>query len=80
MKKLGDNLYMLDEKDFEEMDKAFPPKKYKDCPFCGGNAHIDDSWPHRIFCEKCGAEIRSTLMGEDGIKACIEAWNRRDNG
>lgn len=53
----------------------------KPCPFCGGEAILDDDqisdWPREYWgeCLQCGATGHKT---EDRQKA-IDAWNRRSN-
>ena len=60
-------------------------EKLKPCPFCGGEACIDDiSGPDNmnaiwmIVCDECGG---SASFGPDGCNAtkdeAITAWNRR---
>lgn len=51
----------------------------KPCPFCGGKAKQDEFYDEcyltawSVFCDYCGAEIKSIA----GIENAIEAWNRR---
>jgi Lar family restriction alleviation protein len=63
-------------------------KKLKSCPFCGGEAHIENDFSDYSFmvrCSVCGAETRTFIMGldevpDDEIEAqnlAREAWNRR---
>ena len=54
--------------------------KLKPCPFCGGNAHIEDimnaTW--MIVCNECGGSVSFGLDGCDATKdEAITAWNRR---
>ena len=51
----------------------------KPCPFCGGEAHPDNTWilsgarKWVVHCIKCGASIGFY----ETKKKAIEAWNRR---
>lgn len=64
--------------------------KLKPCPFCGGEATIDEIPPHKhviatfmpdcegecfIECTKCGCMIGAD--GADAKEKVIEHWNRR---
>lgn len=56
--------------------------KLDECPFCGGEATIQDNglgFPHWVYCTKCGARIHGGLKDseEASVMASIEAWNRR---
>ncbi len=53
--------------------------KLKPCPFCGGKAILlDASYPYWVVCDDCGARVRGHRgVGDEGIKASIEAWNKR---
>ena len=48
----------------------------KACPFCGGNAIIDDCGDHRYFarCQKCGINQDHLYYQKCDAK---KAWNRR---
>ena len=60
--------------------------KLKPCPFCGGNADIEDiSEPEdmnaiwMIVCKKCGGSASFGMGGRDATKdEAISTWNRRD--
>ena len=57
-------------------DKKYPP--LMPCPFCGGEAAIMNmGYPHWVYCTDCGAQVHGRVIGDDGEKASIEAWNRR---
>lgn len=47
------------------------------CPFCGGAAYVDDSWPHHAFCTECGARVTSLKFGVEGVREACEKWNQR---
>lgn len=48
------------------------------CPFCGGTAQVDDRWPLRVFCTKCGAQVTATFYDEEYcFNDAIEKWNSR---
>ena len=56
--------------------------KLDECPFCGGEATIQDNcfgFPHWVYCTECGAKIHGGLKEseEASVMASIEAWNRR---
>ena len=59
--------------------------KLKPCPFCGGNADIEDiSGPEdmnailMMVCKKCGGSASFGMGGRDATKdEAITAWNRR---
>lgn len=51
-------------------------EQLKNCPFCGGEAHIEFSyvwWGYFVSCTVCGA----TQENYDKEEEAIEAWNRR---
>ena len=58
--------------------------KLKPCPFCGGNADIEDiSEPEdmnaiwMIVCKKCGGSASFGMGGRDATKdEAISTWNR----
>ncbi len=55
-------------------------EELKPCPFCGGEARMMDmGYPHWIYCLNCGAKVHGRKYGEEGEKASIEAWNRRES-
>lgn len=52
--------------------------KLKPCPFCGGEAFLDDRADgcygvYSVFCRECLASLKSYLKKEDAI----ESWNKR---
>lgn len=49
----------------------------KPCPFCGGEASLNDAWPHWAYCTVCGARVQSTKYAEEGDAEAAEKWNRR---
>lgn len=50
----------------------------KKCPFCGGDAVIDNAGQLvHVYCKECGAKVTSVLPGAVGIKAAEDKWNRR---
>ena len=52
-------------------------EKLLPCPFCGGEAHVEQHGTHRqsciIACESCNCRLET---GEEG-SMCGTAWNRR---
>lgn len=73
-------------------DKQNLKEELKPCPFCGGKAYKETTYPtdypnwntrSRVYCDACGAEIE--INGN--IKTCqvaqevaVNRWNRRVNG
>jgi Lar family restriction alleviation protein len=65
--------------------------KFKPCPFCGGEAHVENDFSDYSFivcCSVCGAKTRTFMTGLDDIpiddeiaaqNLAAEAWNRRCN-
>lgn len=56
----------------------------KECPFCGGKAHLFVDGGVRVTCPKCGAMSRILRdgMNDRGVygnatKAVVNAWNMR---
>ena len=50
----------------------------KPCPFCGGNARVEDmGWPHHVYCTECGAKVTSIKAGREGEYESVAKWNRR---
>lgn len=72
-----DYLYGLTDKKGTADEKV--TDRLKQCPFCGGTAHIMKmGYPHWVYCESCGAKVHGGVIGEEeGEAASITAWNRR---
>ena len=58
--------------------------RLKPCPFCGGQAYVDQWWSQNAFvcCPQCGLIVtnkRATLKSSEPytIEEAIEAYNRR---
>lgn len=54
------------------------PEELLPCPFCGGEAELDDSlaqWDHAVQCRECHA---STYLWDSDAEA-IKYWNCRAN-
>ncbi len=52
----------------------------KDCPFCGGTAHVADhnDTEMSIECHKCGISMYHSFdVDNDFQKLCVDKWNRR---
>lgn len=51
----------------------------KPCPFCGSKDLWvqKNAWPKYVQCLDCRAEVRTHLIGDEGVMAVIEKWNRR---
>lgn len=49
----------------------------KPCPFCGGEAYLNDAWPHWAYCTVCGAKVQSVKFDEEGVAEATEKWNKR---
>lgn len=50
----------------------------KPCPFCGGEAKLEDlGFPHHVYCTNCGARVTGCRFGEDGEEDAIKIWNMR---
>lgn len=50
--------------------------KLKPCPFCGGEAEIQDgSGLHYVYCTKCGASTIGRIKG--GTEKSVQNWNTR---
>lgn len=49
--------------------------KLKPCPFCGGEAELDNCGKYQVWCNHCG----TIQMGQffNTPEEAIEAWNRR---
>ena len=59
-------------------------ERLKPCPFCGGEAHLDNEYDYDAFvsCSFCGAKgktfILDVLLDEEDIRTlAVHAWNRR---
>ena len=48
-------------------------RKLKNCPFCGGEAKLDNYMKWWVVCKKC----RITSRFFESEEYAIEAWNRR---
>ena len=52
--------------------------KLMPCPFCGGKAILEKlGWPHRVYCEECGARVTGKGYAEEGEADAIRRWNAR---
>lgn len=50
----------------------------KPCPFCGGEAHqMKMGWPHRVYCEDCGAMVTGKGFVWEGETDAAVRWNAR---
>lgn len=50
----------------------------KPCPFCGGEAHqMKMGWPHRVYCEDCGATVTGKGFDGEGETDATVRWNAR---
>ena len=64
----------------------YKKERIKDCPFCGGKAHLYNDFYYTLAyvkCSKCGIRTKEykSRNWEDTNLLAIEAWNRRvDNG
>ena len=65
-------------------------EKLKPCPFCGGEAVVENDFSDYSFivhCLNCYARTGTFMMGMYGIpddeieaqKVAVDAWNRRTN-
>lgn len=48
-------------------------EELKPCPFCGGEAYLDDDGWFQVICENCRACVRL----ENNRSDAVAAWNRR---
>jgi len=70
------------------MTDPFDISELRSCPFCGGEAWIDqdhDEWARWVTCSKCeadGPRIRHPFHGkkEESRKFVVDAWNKRQGG
>lgn len=62
-----------------ETKQSFRPSFFtlKPCPFCGGEADLDDLGYPRVRCTKCGASSDPVIVGADKIQIAIDDWNTR---
>ena len=71
----NDNTDMKDR--VKHFNKVFKTVFIKRCPFCKGNARINE-WKGGITvevrCDSCGAKTKPFYMDKE---AAIKAWNRR---
>lgn len=61
--------------------------KLKDCPFCGGDAFIENTHTpyYWVECNSCGAQVSSKYKPkneeisehEKSIRGAVKAWNQR---
>jgi len=56
-------------------------EELKPCPFCGGEARLEDlGYPHHVYCISCGVGVTGVGCGIEGEASACEKWNRRING
>ena len=67
---------------------GYEQESIKNCPFCGGKAHLYNNAFHVIIhtyayvkCSRCGTRTKQYkgINWEDTNWLAIEAWNRRVN-
>lgn len=63
---------------------GYKQEPIKNCPFCGGKAHLYNDFYYTLAyvkCSKCGIRTKEykSRNWEDTNLLAIEAWNRRVN-